>query len=147
MEPIIWLWLGIFVVGTIFELATVDFVAIWFAIASIPAFILGLIGAEIWLQFTIFVLFTFGFLAFTRPYVMKYFKTNQIKTNVDAMIGKIATATSSINEQNNGTVKLKGVTWSAASQESIKEGDSVRVLEIEGNKLIVEKIKKNKGDD
>jgi membrane protein implicated in regulation of membrane protease activity len=140
MEVLIWFWLGLFLLAVIFEAATVDFVAIWFAVGSIPAFILALIDAPVWLQVSVFLIITIILIAFTRPYMLKYFKKNQIKTNVYTMIGKTAVVSEAITPNTVGSVKVRGQVWSAIASASIPVGTEVRILEIEGVKLIVETI-------
>ena len=141
IEILIWFWLGLFLLAVIFEAATVDFVAIWFAVGSVPAFILAIVGAPIWLQVTTFLVITIVLISFTRPYMLKYFKTNQIKTNAQSVIGKTATVSEIILPNEIGVVKLRGQEWSAIASSKIEVGTEVRILEIEGVKLIVEAIK------
>jgi len=139
-EFLIWLWLGIFIVSVIIEAATVDFVALWFAAASLPSFFLALFGAPFWLQITVFLIIAIVLLAFTRPYMVKYFKTNRTKTNVHSTIGKIAIVTKEITPTTIGNVELRGMSWSAISNFHLKKDTKVRILDIEGVKLIVEPI-------
>ena len=139
-DVLIWFWLGIFIISIILEAATVDFVALWFAVAALPSFVLSLVGAPLWLQVIVFLLVAILLLAFTRPYMVKYFKTNRTKTNVHAAIGKIAVVTKEITPNQIGSVKLRGISWSAISNYSIKKNAEVRILDIEGVKLIVEPI-------
>lgn len=139
-EVLIWFWLGVFIISIILEAATVDFVALWFAVAALPSFILSLFGAPLWLQVITFLLVAILLLAFTRPYMVKYFKTNRTKTNVHAAIGKIAVVTEEITPNQIGSVKLRGISWSAISNYPIKKNAEVRILDIEGVKLIVEPI-------
>jgi membrane protein implicated in regulation of membrane protease activity len=141
IEILIWFWLGLFLLAVIFEAATVDFVAIWFAVGSVPAFILAIVGAPIWLQVTTFLVITIVLISFTRPYMLRYFKTNQIKTNAQSVIGKTATVSMVILPNEIGAVKLRGQEWSAIASSKIEVGTEVRILEIEGVKLIVEAIK------
>lgn len=141
IEILIWFWLGLFLLAVIFEAATVDFVAIWFAVGSVPAFILAIVGAPIWLQVSTFLVITIVLISFTRPYMLKYFKTNQIKTNAQSVIGKTATVSIVILPNEIGAVKLRGQEWSAIASSKIEVGTEVRILEIEGVKLIVEAIK------
>ncbi len=141
IEALVWFWLGLFLLAVIFEAATVDFVAIWFAVGSVPAFVLAIIGAPVWLQVITFLVITIVLIAFTRPYMLKYFKTNQIKTNVYTAIGKTAVVTEVILPNEIGAVKLRGQVWSAIADDRIEVGTQVRILEIEGVKLIVEAIK------
>ena len=139
-ENIVWLWLIIFVAALLIEVMTSDLVSIWFSLAAIPSFILALLNVPPLIQSVVFLLTSFVLIVFTRPYVYKYFKTNEIKTNVDAMVGAIGTVTQEISPLENGRVKYRAQDWAAASKEVIKVGTQVRVLDIEGNKLIVESL-------
>ena len=80
---------------------------------------------------------------FTRPLVAKYLQKNESKTNVEALIGNIATVTKDILPDDRGEVKVKGQYWLAISTDNdeVKENSKVSILAIEGNKLIVKKIK------
>jgi membrane protein implicated in regulation of membrane protease activity len=78
---------------------------------------------------------------FTRPILNKYLKKNESKTNVDALIGMIATVTKEILPDERGEVKIKGQYWLAvsANNDIIELGSKVSILAIEGAKLIVKK--------
>lgn len=140
MEWMLWIWLGIFIVALFLEFATSDMVSIWFALAAIPSFILALFEVHIVLQTIVFVVVAILLLVLTRPVVMKYFKTNEIKTNVDAVIGTTGTVISRITPDTIGLVKIRSTNWSAISHQIIEVGEKVRILDVEGVKLIVEKI-------
>ncbi|MBN2268094.1 MAG: NfeD family protein [Acholeplasmataceae bacterium] len=140
MDWFLWLWLGIFVIALLIEFITADMVSIWFSIAAIPSFILALLSVQPVVQIMVFVVFAIVLLVLTRPVVMKYFKTNEIKTNVDAIIGSIGTCTEKIVINEIGHVKIKNQIWSAISNQTIEIDDHVRVLDVEGVKLVVEKI-------
>lgn len=140
MEWFIWLWLGVFVVALAFEFATADLVSVWFSLGAIPSFVLSLFEVNPVIQVVSFILVTTALLLFTRPVVIKYFKVNEIKTNVDSVIGQEGTVTSSIKSNDIGRIKLRSQEWSAIADESIEVGQKVRVLDVEGNKLIVKKI-------
>ena len=62
--------------------------------------------------------------------MMKYFKTNQIKTNAQSVIGKTATVSEVILPNEIGAVKLRGQVWSAMSDSKIEVGTEVRILEM-----------------
>ena len=140
MEWLMWIWLGIFIVALFLEFATSDMVSIWFALAAVPSFILALFEVHIVLQTIVFVVVAILLLVLTRPVVMKYFKTNEIKTNVDAVIGTTGTVISRITPDTIGLVKIRSTDWSAISHQIIEVGEKVRILDVEGVKLIVEKI-------
>lgn len=140
MEWMLWLWLGIFVVALMVEFATADMVSVWFALAAVPSFILALLNVNIIIQVVLFVVISILLLVLTRPLAMKYFKTNEIKTNVDLYIGASGVCIQQIDIDSVGRVKARNQEWSAISKEMIKVGENVRVLDVEGAKLIVEKI-------
>lgn len=140
MEVMIWIWLGFFIAAVIFEFLTVDFVSIWFAIAAIPSFLLAIFEQSVFLQIIVFVIIATGLLLFTRPAMMKYIKTNEIKTNVDSIVGTTGIVTKDITPDSIGRVNIRGADWSAVAKESITVDERIRVLDVEGVKVIVEKI-------
>lgn len=140
MEWLIYLWLGIFVGALAFEFVTADMVSIWFSLGAVPSFILALINVGPVIQIITFVLVTAVLLLFTRPVVLKYFKVNEIKTNVDSIIGQEGFVVSKITENTVGRVKLRAQEWSAISDEDIEVDEKIRVLDVEGVKLIVKKL-------
>lgn len=140
LDYMVWFWLGLFVLALVIELFTADMISIWFSIAAAPSFVLALIGANIIVQSVVFVIATAVLLLLTRPAVKKYMKTNEIKTNVDAIIGKTGVVVKTLSSDLPGRVKIGSMDWSAVSKETIEIGLHVRVLDVEGNKLIVESI-------
>ena len=78
------------------------------------------------------------------PLARKHFKPKLVATNADALVGRICTVTEDIDPIEGGRVKLGDVTWSARTQEDtvINAGKQVKVLKIQGAKVIVEEIKK-----
>jgi membrane protein implicated in regulation of membrane protease activity len=140
MEWMLWIWLGLFVAALFIEFATSDMVSIWFALAAIPSFILALFEVHVVIQVLLFIVIAILLLVLTRPVVMKYFKTNEIKTNVDSFIGATGTVLSEITPDTIGRVKVKNQEWSAISNQTILVGEHIRILDVEGVKLIVEKV-------
>ncbi len=134
-------WLSIFVVLVLTELATMGLTTVWFAGGAIVSCIMAAILLPIWMQIIAFVIVSGVLLYFTRPIAVKYFNRNRVKTNIDEKIGKQAIVTSDIdNLQGSGQVKIDGMEWSARSLngEVILSGSVVRVVKISGVKLIVE---------
>ena len=82
-------------------------------------------------------------LILTRPLVRKYVNGRITPTNADMVIGKDAVVTERIdNLHAKGAVLLNGKTWTARMNNEMQKaevGETVRVLRIEGVKLIVEK--------
>lgn len=64
------------------------------------------------------------------------------KTNVDALIGKVAMAKTDIDPLEGGVVKLMGELWFCRPEHNkvIKEGTKILVVRVEGVSLIVEEV-------
>lgn len=136
------LWLIIFVVLVLFEIATLGLTTIWFAIGALAAFMASIFNANIYVQLTLFVIVSFLFLLTTRPIFKKILTDKKVKTNIDGLIGQLAVVTVPIdNLQCSGAARINGVEWTARSiapDVKFNEGDLVKVKEINGVKLIVE---------
>ena len=140
MDTMMWIWLGVLVVSLVVEFATADMVSIWFFVAAIPSFVIALFEGAIWLQITLFIVLTIVLFFFTRPVVMRYFKVNEIKTNVDSIVGQEGVVIERISSNGKGRVQLRLNDWAAVAHEDIEVDEHVRVLDVEGATLIVEKI-------
>ena len=123
---------------------TAEIVSIWFFFGSVVSMILAICKVDPAIQIIVFVIVSLVFMVCVRPFIKKYVKRNEIKTNVDSFVGRIALVTEDIVDGNRGVVKLDGQEWSAISNDNIVKGTKVVVLSIEGNKLIV---KENKNKD
>lgn len=141
------IWIGFAVVMAVFEAATTQLVSIWFVVGAVAAAVTTIFTDNIFIQVVVFLAFTAAALIITRPLVKKLKKKNTaVSTNADRLIGKIGVVTSGIKTaQDVGQVKIMGEKWSARSDLApIQENTNVRVLSIEGVKLIVEPIKEEK---
>jgi membrane protein implicated in regulation of membrane protease activity len=142
LEYMVWFWLALFVVALVLELFTADMISIWFALAAVPSFIMSLVSINPVIQILTFAVVTAALLLLTRPVVKKYMKTNEIKTNGDAIVGMTGPVIKEITPDTIGKIKIRYMEWSAVSKETLVVGDMARVLDVEGVKLIVEKIEK-----
>ena len=134
----IFLWLALFVVFLIVEAGTVALVSIWFALGALAALAACVLGAEMWLQITVFLVVSLVLLAVLWKRVRN--KLTTTKTNVDSVIGAEGYVTEAIdNLSYTGRVKLGGITWAARSTsgEPLAEGSLVRVDRVEGVKVFV----------
>lgn len=135
-------WLIIFLVLLVIEIFTLGLTTIWFAIGAIAAIVAALLGAEVMIQVMLFIIVSVVTLILTRPIAVKYLGKNTLNTNVDELVGKTAVVTKPIIDENNiGEAKIDGEIWLAKSSDGkmIKEGETVKVVEVNGVKLIVEK--------
>jgi membrane protein implicated in regulation of membrane protease activity len=132
-------WLVLVIVLSFVEIATVSLVSIWFVASGIVAMILSFFIEDTAIITTIFILLGIFLLVISRPIVNKLRSKDNEKTNLDRTIGETAIVTEDIKKNVVGEVKVDGKRWSAVSKEKCLKGDTVKVLKIDGVKLIVEK--------
>ena len=137
LEPVVWLLLG--VAFAVAEGLTVQLVSIWFAIgAAVAAVAAAFTGLSVTGQFWLFLGVSAVLLAATRPLVKR---GKRVPTNADRIIGQVGVVQEAIhNDLEQGRVKIDGLSWSARTVDSkpLEAGARVRVLRIEGAKVIVE---------
>ena len=136
-------WLVLFVILSLFELATVNLVSIWFAIGAIIATFVSLVTDNIMIHLAVFTITSILLLLLTKPFVKKIKKKDVVPTNLDRVIGKVGVVTEKIEKDGIGEVKVLGKRWSAYSDKEIKENCKVKVLSINGVKLKVEEFKES----
>lgn len=132
-------WLVLVIVLSFVEIATVSLVSIWFVASGIVAMILSFFIEDTAIITTIFILLGIFLLVISRPIVNKLRSKDNEKTNLDRIIGETAIVTEDIKKNVVGEVKVDDKRWSAVSKEKCLKGDTVKVLKIDGVKLIVEK--------
>ena len=139
----IWIWLILAVVFLITEAATVTMVSLWFAVGSLAALVVALLGGSWGLQIGIALAVSAVLLACLRPMVRKHFTPKLTKTNVDAIVGSQGYVTADIdNVAATGKVKLGSMEWTARSATGapISAGTLVQVARIEGVKAFVSPV-------
>ena len=139
------IWLVLMVVFLVVEAACpIHLVSIWFAAGSLIAMFATMLGAQLWLQITLFLLVSGGLLVCLWPFVRRFLNPGRSATNVDSVIGSQGYVTAPIdNLSATGQVKLGGMFWTARSTagQNIPEGTLVRVDKIEGVKVFVSEVK------
>ena len=137
------LWGIVIVTSLAVEILTTGSMAsIWFTIGAIASLLLALMGVNQIIQITTFVVLSVLTLVFLRPVAAKYLRGNVVATNTDRVIGRSVKVTKAITADEWGEVLVDGVRWSAIEVENhgIEIDKRVRVLAVEGAKLIVKKI-------
>lgn len=136
------IWGILFLVLVIVEFATLGLTTIWFAAGALLAVLLSAVGLPLWVQIAVFVIVSLLLLYFTRPIAIKYFNNERMKTNAESLVGENGIVVEPIqNRQEQGTVLINGMQWSARTAQdgiAVNRDTLVRVLRIEGVKLIVE---------
>jgi len=137
------IWLIITVALSVAEIFTMGLVTIWFAAGAAVAFVLALIGAPLSVQIAAFLVVSVVILVLIRPIATRHFNNRLKKTNIDAYVGRKLIAKTDIdNLHGAGKVDMDGSTWIAVSSMDniiIRQGETVKVVEVRGAKLIVER--------
>ncbi len=138
------IWLVIVILLGIIEAATVNLVSVWFIASGIVSLFVSLFCDSFFIQFGIFVVLGVILMILTRSTLVELLVKNKEKTNLDRVIGMTGIVTLEIKKNTVGEVKVDGKLWSAVSEKKIKVGEEVKVVKIDGVKLVVEKILEEK---
>jgi membrane protein implicated in regulation of membrane protease activity len=141
------IWIIIAVLLFIAEIFTPAFLAACLAIGCIASGVFAAMDYGIKIQLVAFSIGTLASFFGARPFMLKYAhrKSDKVKTNVDALIGKIGRVNTTIdNSRNEGRVTIEGDDWRAEAEtnETINAGEKVEVLKINSTILIVKPLKK-----
>lgn len=145
MEPYMmaYVWIALAIVMVLVEITTVQLVSVWFMVGALCAALTTLFTDSIVIQLAVFVGVSLLALLVTRPLV-KRLKENrvQLRTNIDRLPGEKGVMLKPVeNTESVGQAKVLGKVWSVKTDNPpLKEGDTVRVIAVDGVKLIVEKV-------
>lgn len=138
-------WIVIIVAAIVIEVSTIALTSVWFAVGGIVALLLAIFNVDFVWQLLVFVgVSTISLLA-TRPIAKKMNTKDVIHTNADKLINMIGVVTKEIPASEVGEIRVNSELWRAKSLEAedIEVGEKVIVNNLDGNKLIVSRIKKN----
>ncbi|MDR3242524.1 MAG: NfeD family protein [Clostridiales Family XIII bacterium] len=139
--PFFWIILAVFL--AVIEALSMGLTTIWFVIGALVSAVTALLGGNPIVQIVIFLAVSIVILYFTRPIALRKLRVGSEKSNLDQMAGKIGLVTEAIIPFESGQVKVGGQIWTAAAfriEDKISAGSEVRVIKIEGVKLIVEPV-------
>ncbi|MDU3181704.1 MAG: NfeD family protein [Lachnospiraceae bacterium] len=136
--PIEIFWGIVTLLCIIAEILTVSLVTIWFAVAAIIMIPLVLMfNIPFVLQLCIFTVLSFVFILLLKPFATKYFHPIENRT----MLGQTCVLTEDVsNFAQTGKTIIGDVEWSVKGAEKdmhIPKGQTVKVVAVEGVKLVV----------
>lgn len=140
---IIW---AVVLIGTILvEFETSDLVTIWFTFGAIAALIAAALNVAIVGQVAIFIVVSLVLLVLTRPLTKRFMDKEVVKTNADRMIGMHGVVITEIPFDGKGEVKADSQLWTAftTKKDPIPVGTRIVILDIVGNKLLVDVLKED----
>ena len=120
----------------------------WLACLAVGAGVAGIVGLIPGLGFVAqgiaFATGSIVSMAGLRPRLMHYFQLgpgSELRTGVDALLGKTGTVTERISPGQTGRVKVDGEDWRGASSDAtvIEPGTQVTIIQVDGTTLMVEK--------
>lgn len=142
-------WLVWFLVAIGLFVAEMFTAGFWLACLAVGAGIAGIValvpGLGPAIQGIAFAGASVLSMAGLRPRLMRYFQLGpgmEVRTGVDALLGKTAIVTERIVPQTGaGRVKVDGEDWRGASSDAtpIEPGTRVTVIQVDGTTLMVEK--------
>ena len=135
-------WAVVSIPCLILELSSGDFFIICFSIGAVFAIIAAVIGLNIYWQLFIFAIFSLLSIFFVRPIALRWLHKNEPNraSNADALIGRTGKVIEAINVTEPGYVQIDGDLWKAVSDDTIEEGETVRVIDRESTIITVETL-------
>jgi membrane protein implicated in regulation of membrane protease activity len=133
-------WLIVIVVMAVIEIITLGLTTIWFAGGALAAFAASLMGANLVVQFIVFIVVSVLLLALTRPFAVEFLNKDRIRTNAESLLGLTGVVIEDIdNLRAQGLVSVEGQEWTArsVSEEVILKDTHVEIVKISGVKLLV----------
>ena len=136
------LWLIVAVVFGIAELMTTSLTLVWFSIGALVAMVLSTFIESIVVQISIFAIISITLLVVSTKYFVDKDKDFKYDTNLQGIVQKKGIVKKEINPYDLGIVTLGGEDWTAISAENIRieKGTVVKVIKIEGVKLVVSPV-------
>ncbi len=147
MEEWMWLvWLIFAVAALIIEASTEAIVSIWFCVGAIISFAVSFIpGVPYWGEIIIFVGVSLISFFLMRPFIKKWTaKKEKTRGYIDNLVGKKGIVLTKVDSLQQGEIEVNGMTWTASTltNQTFEEGEVARVVSVAGNKLFIEKSKK-----
>lgn len=127
------IWLIAAIILVIIELLTSGFGVICFAIGALFSALTDYLGGALIWQLIVFAAASLLAFFFLRPVFLKLLdrKTKDVKTNADAIIGRTAIVSETIDaSQHTGRVAIDGDDWKAVSSDGsvIEKGQTVEII-------------------
>lgn len=137
-------WMALVIAFIIGELVSVGLTSIWFAAGALVALIASIFGAPFPVQAGLFLVVSLALLAATRPWAQRYLNSRVQRTNADSLVGEIIRIEERVNNMDQtGMAVVRGQEWTVRAcndNETIEKGQSAKVVQISGVKLMVEKV-------
>lgn len=135
------LWVIIGLVALVVDIITSSLLFVWFTMGAIGAIIARILNYSFIVQFIVFVVVSLLLMFICYPIVKREIKKEikPIPLREKTYIGKEITVDEEMVKNN--ALKIDGVYWNIKEQEyTLKQGDRVKVVAMEGNRLVIKKM-------
>ena len=145
MSAEIWFWIWLILAALLYvgEMLTTTLFLLPFAIGASIALFANLLGAELWLQWLLFVAVSVVALVALRPLARRLTaQGGGQRSGVDRLIGKTGVIIAENVPPGECRARVGREIWNVASDSGaeLAEGAAIKVLRVEGTHLIVEEI-------
>lgn len=132
-----WIWILIGLALLIGEMVTPGgLFMLFFGMAAVLVGVLaGIgIGGPLWMQWTLFAVFSLLMLIFLRKKFKAFWSTSPGDKQIDELIGQVALVSEKISGNKTGKVELRGAQWNARSSDGrdLAPGVRCRIERVEG---------------
>lgn len=138
-----WIWVIAAVVLAIGELVTAGFFLLPFAVGAGAAAVLAFTGANLVWQLLAFTVVSIVFLALLQRFARREMDQEPPRVGAERYRGRTAIVEAAVNRRTgSGMVRMETENWRATTDgdAEIPEGTEVRVVEVRGTRLVVERI-------
>ncbi|MGL4989802.1 MAG: NfeD family protein [Sarcina sp.] len=135
-----WIWLIIIVVAVVLDLVTSDFLFSGFSIGAVVALFLDLFGVGIIVQIVVFGIVGAVFTFTMYPIIKKKLKKDNVRLNLmeENYIGEEFVLEKNVDDEI--LLKFQGTYWTFKAKQPIASGETVKIIAVEGNKLLIDKV-------
>lgn len=135
-----WIWIAVIVIAVVVEIFTKKMIAVWFVPGSVAALVIDILDKWIVWQILLCLIPTAVGIIFSKV-ILK--GGTDLASGIETVIGERCVVTERIDSfAGCGEVKVNGQIWSARGvleEDTFEEGATLRVVAIEGVKLICKK--------
>ncbi len=137
VAALVWLIAGLVLVAA--EVISGELVLLMLGAAAIGTAGAAALGAPVWLEALVFAALSGGLVMLARPALKRKLSHQELRTNVDALIGSRAVVESTVDARD-GRVRIGGDVWSARAVDEaqvLETGRTVMVMDISGAIAVV----------
>ncbi len=136
VKPAVWIVVGLVLAAL--EMVVPGFVIIWFGIAAVVTGILAFVVHNPYVEFGVFIGLSALLLLLSQRIARRITKPEPEPVGANRFEGVVGRATRDIAPPELGRVKVLGEEWRAEADRPVAKGADVKVIRVEGTRLIVE---------